>query len=853
MFKLANRVISRNIEAFSLVEMLMALLVASLLMAALAPVMTKKINEHITVSGTGGAIIPKVYCGYVNDGNELLQKLTEKDGCVVPENSYNAGVIIASGGGGGGGAADMVSSSSLKNLVTATGGTGSNGSENYNIQSKAFDKSTKNILIKISGAGAGGGGGNYVASGVAAPKSQADCEPFGVYVSAAQNGGKAVCVSKYNPGENRNGSPDIPSSVKLYPMDSTESTSDTACITDSNCCWYGNNNSNYQTSTTDAGTEKLNGPYDARYRTVCQWNAANAICQNWQIYGRLPHLSEFEAWAPYINNSPYVLNNDSTGLQLCQAGSSAYNFSRCDNLYKTACHGTRDYPTTTTDSARCSPYHIWSDTIRDAEPFKTLYYINGSSGGFKLASKYGPGLAATVRCVLEETQSFTPYLGGGGSSGSYVELNVPSSVISEAVKNDEARIVTYAGFGGRGGNKENASSYGAKGNSSKVEIYDGTTLLWSLTVPGGNPGLGASKSSGGTNGKAVTENCIYFDKTSENYNISGGVSLECNLLPVEAVTSVAGKAGNSGNSTLESAGYGGASAWATSSGSATYGKGGNGSTCEQGTSATDAVCADGNSGEGGRVEAWHSPTYPGVGGGGGAAGTVLHIKNIQVRPKDLIKVQVGHGGAGGSINAKGVDGGSSFVEITRGDIKVAKYEVLGGGGGTAGIPGNPDTGKLPEIGKAGVASKLATGTKTDGGDVFPKNSNETVGTDAIKSTDEETSIGGNGGINPKTSPLATNDAGLNAIPCGGLNTGSIVVNKETTWQCTNAESNVPFTLSRVLSDKAFNSSIIQNLAAGSTGGGGGAWKYSLTPRAQGGAKGMGGYVFIYFGDWGDGE
>jgi len=37
--------------AFSLVEMLMALLVASLLLAALAPVMTRKINENIHVDG----------------------------------------------------------------------------------------------------------------------------------------------------------------------------------------------------------------------------------------------------------------------------------------------------------------------------------------------------------------------------------------------------------------------------------------------------------------------------------------------------------------------------------------------------------------------------------------------------------------------------------------------------------------------------------------------------------------------------------------------------------------------------------------------------------------------------------
>ena len=781
--------------AFSLVEMLMALLVASLLMAALAPVMTKKINEHITVSGTGGAIIPKVYCAYVNDSNELLQKLTEADGCIVPDNSYNAGIIIASGGGGGGGAADMVASSSLKNLVTATGGTGSTGT-NYNIQTKTFDKSTKNILIKISGAGAGGGGGNFFASGYAAP-SENNCRLYG--------NGKTDTVG--NTGENFATYDGVGYCVtKFNQINGGAFTGGT--------CW---------TSYTNTGSNCSNDQKQMAYyypgcsRAVCTHDAAENACKylaaktgdKWKLPGDeiLNKWNTKTIWlklalCSYTNNFTANCNSSDAALNAGQRG-----------------------------EADC----VWSANGPSTSNWNFFFLNDSGNGTWTLYGTRPTSYPQSVRCVLEETQSFTPYVGGGGGSGSYVELNIPSSVISEAVKNDEAKIITYAGFGGKGGTKENASSYGGAGSPSKVEIYDGTTLLWSLTVPGGNPGVGASKSSGGTNGKAVTENCIYFDKTNENYNVAGGVSLACNLLPVEAVTS------------------GGASVWAAGSGTSTYGKGGNGTTCEQGTNATDAVCADGNSGEGGRVEAWHSPTYPGIGGGGGAAGTVLHVKNVQVRPKDLIKVQVGHGGAGGSINAKGTDGGSSYVEITRGDIKVAKYEVLGGGGGLAGVSGNPDTGKLPEIGKAGAASKLATGTKTDGGEVFPKNSEETVGTDAVKSEDEETSVGGNGGINPKTSPLASNDAGLNGIPCGGLNTGSIVVNKETTWQCTNTESNMPFALSRSLSDKAFNSNIIQNLAAGSTGGGGGAWKYSATPRAQGGAKGLGGYVFIYFGDWGDGE
>ena len=51
------------LKAFSLVEMLMALLVASLLMVALAPVMTRKMGENIgvTVEGTLPGLKHKIH------------------------------------------------------------------------------------------------------------------------------------------------------------------------------------------------------------------------------------------------------------------------------------------------------------------------------------------------------------------------------------------------------------------------------------------------------------------------------------------------------------------------------------------------------------------------------------------------------------------------------------------------------------------------------------------------------------------------------------------------------------------------------------------------------------------------
>ena len=100
--------------AFSLVEMLMALLVASLLLAALAPVMTKKINESIGISGLGGTINPPggSYCWSTTTGGGSENMEYDSNGNRVVKYTTEAGVYyvnfaLASGGGGGGGASEF--------------------------------------------------------------------------------------------------------------------------------------------------------------------------------------------------------------------------------------------------------------------------------------------------------------------------------------------------------------------------------------------------------------------------------------------------------------------------------------------------------------------------------------------------------------------------------------------------------------------------------------------------------------------------------------------------------------------------------------------------------------------------
>lgn len=82
-----------RVFAFSLVEMLMALLVASLLLAALAPVVTRKFNENINVSGIGGGVKSDYSRTFYDDFE-----------WAVPAGVNAINVTVVGGGGAGGGA-----------------------------------------------------------------------------------------------------------------------------------------------------------------------------------------------------------------------------------------------------------------------------------------------------------------------------------------------------------------------------------------------------------------------------------------------------------------------------------------------------------------------------------------------------------------------------------------------------------------------------------------------------------------------------------------------------------------------------------------------------------------------------
>ncbi len=195
-------------HGFSLVEMLMALLVASLLMAALAPVMTRRMHDSMTIS-VEGEIPGKTtkhheitYQDCLDKGGKEIQE-KDKDGNILSEYcegtfdipaGYNGDMnvtVIGAGGGGGtasttgyveyttAGSTNTFTVPTLINKLEATlisggagGGAGgqvlvdtnytTGGQFNWTIPAVLKDKFA---LITGCGGGGGGGGSSYTAGG----------------------------------------------------------------------------------------------------------------------------------------------------------------------------------------------------------------------------------------------------------------------------------------------------------------------------------------------------------------------------------------------------------------------------------------------------------------------------------------------------------------------------------------------------------------------------------------------------------------------------------------------------------------------------------------------------------------
>ena len=247
--------------------------------------------------------------------------------------------------------------------------------------------------------------------------SQAFCDSLGsnlLYLTASQNGGTAACVTKANVGDSLAGGPDldkIKASARITVVNSGTTCGSGSDYT-SKCCYIG--------TTSDRCGASGNGDstYSGCKRTVCNWAGAKAACENWESVSgtkgkwRLPTENELTAWGRNI--LIIQRNQGKSGLELCDSY-SGYDSFECYDAY--SCTKSSGY-------SPCMPYFVWAAD----ESSSTASCANLGSGSFRTAT-YNKLNAFSTRCVLDEKTYFGT---SSGSSGGTTSSSLPKTLTSQA-------------------------------------------------------------------------------------------------------------------------------------------------------------------------------------------------------------------------------------------------------------------------------------------------------------------------------------------------------------------------------------------------------------------------------------
>ncbi len=652
---LLNKLLPNRIFAFSLVEMLMALLVASLLLAALAPVMTRKITENVNFGGGSSKTLASYECFPYSDSlGDVTYNLDE---------AYYANFVIASGGGGGAGATKE--KVITKNETYKVNGTTNDATKDIPITNTM----TRVVVTQLIGGGGGGGrGATYKnteeVAGQQIKPSAENCTNYGEKYAAGKtdtvgNQGtafatydtKALCVTKFNQKVGTNGS---------------------------NGCYGGYSNTTKLTTNSTAYT------YSPKGRWACNHSGATTACSNLAATTghpwRLPTITEVATWKTKDFWQALMLCNDSSAkyVHICDQSKS--------KLYS---------------SYYAWPYHVRTSTNN------VDYYLRGNSWS-KNSTNNIISYFASTRCVLDSwndegytTYEYGAYGGGGGGSAGYLANIDITNYVKQAQNSGGGTIKIVAGKGGAGA-PVNGSA--AAGGNSNIFVYNKSgTVIYAWASDGGRAGGNATSSAAGTGG--TSPGCLAYNGsawTSTNCSTNGikgangaAPARHKDKTPVGYLVAAGGSGANSSYSNGATGGGAGGNA-AAGGAAGSYGGGGGGGARSDGSA---VVHYAGGNGAGGiaEVNVTYEERYAGSGGGGGAGGNVAKISNVDVGKNSTCTIHVGAGGYGGSFDTDGSDGVWSWVKCV-GDHPTAEFYVYGGLGGkkgtTATVAGGKATGGL---------------------------------------------------------------------------------------------------------------------------------------------------------------
>ena len=610
-------------RAFTLAELLTAVLVISVIMVALAPVITKRMKESISVQ---------------TDNKKGLEIFTNP-GTYTFDVPIGINTLFLQGSGGGGAGAG---STYVEKDVSFTSST-----------TWTIPSGVNEVTLTITGSGGGGGGSNGVANPSIYSKNNQlyndKCLSTEFLAIRGSETEMDLCYTKKNISVSDAGAvgSEAPPNVAQG----------NTCTKTGFCCWAGNS--------TNCSGPKQGSASTGCNRPVCLYAAASHVCEIYKARNNnergsytLPTNDELEKVKKFFREWSSTLGSE--GLQLCSHNDGRYGAEEAGVpicVIDSGCKGANmDY---------CIESYVWAKE-------KTAYGRHGTNVN-TLGSAYGPDAAYSTRCV-RSLNRYNRYSGAGGASGAVMEktINVlPKDVFEVTI--------------GSGGNGGASKTKGSQGGTTKIVHKRGGVELGTYYVKGGLGGNPATTSAHGSaysnsttsSGTTPSGTCYARDRKDTTDSFSGG-NTSCTTLSYSGESGTSTKGGNGGRvkntGTINDGEY--------SSGGYLYID--SNRTANQRATNTEISYAKGQNasiygfgGGGGLTPAWATSASNFYGGGKGASGRVDIV----------YKVALPGGGGGSASRVAGVNSDNKMYEIkykvAEGDRIVFKV----GSGGTGGVEG----------------------------------------------------------------------------------------------------------------------------------------------------------------------
>ena len=639
-------------SAFTLAELLTAILIISVIMVALAPVITKRMKDTVSVT---------------TDNKKGLEIFTNP-GTYTFDVPIGINTLFLQGAGGGGGGAGATS---IDKSITLTSNT-----------TWTVPKGVNKITLEITGAGGGGGAGNGKANTDSWSRA---CNADDNTLIRMASDEKDLCITKNN------------LSPESKPADGTrapgEFNADLVYLNPGESstkrpCWRRNGRADcskqdQKACNSDVGNSKATG----ENRPICQQSGADQLCAMWYSNGvsdlrgryRLPNSAEgqkfvdmtkskgFEFYGPdQLNACVYNYEVQSGKIYY---GQGVYDVAQC--FASSNCTGADR-------GSYCAPFRIW---INGDSGYYTSF--NFERTGFIQLREDNEDVAQSVRCV-RSIYKYANYSGSGGASGAVMEKEI------NVLPNDKLEIsIGSGGDGGKYGTNANngissRSGNGKQGGTTKVIHKRGNTTIGTYYVKGGFGGYGATTSAHGsaiTNGTSSSQTtpngtCYANSNTGCTYNSYSGV---------KGTTTAGGDGGrvkNTGTITDGKASSGGylyidsargvkernttkEANYAKGQNATEAGFGGGGGLTPAWATGTSHFYQGGKGGNG-KVDISYTIALPGSGGGSGARvggsinGNDYEIK-YKVKEGDRIVFEIGSGGSGGISGQNGTNGMPTII------------------------------------------------------------------------------------------------------------------------------------------------------------------------------------------------